>query len=115
MATATFNIVIESPNTIGNINEYDLSIVITTDVTSEKGVTYTLSGKEKAGITLVDSILTIEYGAYGDISVLVTGDRTEATATTKVYGFQAAKAEFYNDNKEMTKKMGSLKTNWLHF
>lgn len=115
MATATFNTAIESPNTIGNINEYDLSIVITTDVTNEKGITYTLSGQEKAGISLIDSTLTIAYGGYGTISVLVSGDNTEATATTKVYGFQAAKVEFYNDNKEMTKKMGDFKTNWSTF
>lgn len=116
MATATFNTVIEGPSiNNGKGIQYDLTQVITTDVTSGKGVTYTLSGKEKAGITLVDSILTIEYGAYGDISVLVTGDRTEATATTKVYGFQAAKAEFYNDNKELETKIADLKTNWGTF
>lgn len=115
MATATFNTVIEGPSTIGDINEYDLGKIITTDVTSGKGVTYTLSGKEKAGITLVDSILTIEYGGYGTISVLVTGDRTEATATTKVYGFQASKAEFYNDNVELETKIADLKSNWGTF
>lgn len=115
MATATFNTVIESPSAIGDINEYDLGKIITTDVTSEKGITYTLSGQEKAGISLVGSVLTIEYGSYGTISVLVTGDITEATATTKVYGFQAAKVEFYNNNKELTTKIDNLKTNWSTF
>lgn len=116
MATATFNTVIESPSiNNGKGIQYDLGKIITTDVTSENEVTYRLSGQEKAGITLVDSILTIEYGAYGTISVLVTGDKTEATATTKVYGFQATKAEFYNDNKELTTKMALIKTNWSTF
>lgn len=107
MATANFNTTIESLGE-GN-NEYDLSLVLTLSGFNDR-VLYKLSyGK---GVSVKDTLMTIDANAYGNIIIEVSEGGNVANATTEISGFYAKKAEML-DNKNYQGAVSSVKKDWV--
>jgi hypothetical protein len=112
-ATAIFNTNIETPAPNARPNSYDLDTVITKEGFEYENFSYRL-GELYTGVSLVDNELSIDENAYGEISVTVSaGDSkftsTQATATTKLYGFYAARLELINNQKTLTALQNAIK------
>jgi hypothetical protein len=111
MATANFNTTIESLS--DDSNEYDLSLVLTLSGFNDR-VLYKLSyGK---GVSVKDTLMTIDANAYGNIIIEVSEGEGEggnvANATTEISGFYAKKAEML-DNKNYQGAVSSVKKDWV--
>jgi hypothetical protein len=108
MATANFNTTIESLS--DDSNEYDLSLVLTLSGFNDR-VLYKLSyGK---GVSVKDTLMTIDANAYGNIIIEVSEGEggNVANATTEISGFYAKKAEILA-NKNYQGVVSSVKKDW---
>lgn len=108
MATANFNTKIES---LGDTsNEYDLSVVLTLSGFGDR-VSYRLSGGK--GVSVKDTLMTIDANAYGKIIIEVSeGERGNvANATTEISGFYTKKVEMLG-NKNYQGVVSSVKKDW---
>ena len=109
MATAIFNTQIEAPRK--GPNTYNLDTVITkTGFENSKDFSYTLTPMEN--VSLENSILSVEVGAYGKIEIKVL-DRSNnsAIAETEIYGFLADRSKLLN-NENYIKIKEDLRANW---
>jgi hypothetical protein len=106
-ATAVFNTNIETPAPNARPNSYDLDQVITKEGFGDNiSFEYRLDELIE-GVSLLDNQLNVYENAYGEISITVSIPKSErvpirATATTKLYGFYAARLELINDQKTLT-------------
>ena len=115
-ATAVFNTNIETPGPLSRPNSYDLNTVITKEGFGDNiSFEYRLDELIE-GVSLLDNQLNVYENAYGKISITVSipkseRDHIKATATTKLYGFYAARLEFFN-NTALKKAIETTKKDW---
>jgi len=71
MTTAIFNQEISASSTIGEVNEYDLTEVLTLSGFDKETLGFTIVSSPSDNIIIKDSTLSVGYGVYGTLTINV--------------------------------------------
>ena len=112
MATASFNTEINAPTTDGEQNTYNLNTILTLSGFDLESISFRLSEKYY-GISISKSDLIIDYGAYGNFSIIVEdGLKASATASTTIKMTYGGSIERYFQSPNVKINYETLRASW---